>query len=217
MARPVTGVDVPQHPHLARNGASSMHNDAWASDAYTWPGPTGDRPEVDSAWYGVEECATLAFDSHDRIVALCGDLEGPTMRILDPDSMRPIVTKDLPDRMDVEGKAPWENLCGGAYFYLDEDDRAVVATTDRRILAIATSDADGEPDLTPEESYDVSDVVPEDDCLIALMPDWDGRIWFATQGGRVGAVDPTSGKARRSTSARRSPTRSRSTRRACTS
>ncbi len=195
VARPVTGVDVPQHPHLARNGASSMHNDAWASDAYTWPGPTGDRPEVDSAWYGVEECATLAFDSHDRIVALCGDLEGPTMRILDPDSMRPIVTKDLPDRMDVEGKAPWENLCGGAYFYLDEDDRAVVATTDRRILAIATSDADGNADLTTEESYDVSDVVPEDDCLIALMPDWDGRIWFATQGGRVGAVDPASGEA----------------------
>ena len=39
VARPVTGVDVPQHPHLARNGASSMHNDAWASDAYTWAGP----------------------------------------------------------------------------------------------------------------------------------------------------------------------------------
>ncbi len=75
---------------------------------------------MDTAWFGVEECATLAFDSHDRIVALCGDLEGPTLRVLDPDSMRPIVTKDLPDRVDVEGKKPWENLCGGAYFYLDE-------------------------------------------------------------------------------------------------
>ncbi len=193
---PVTGVAVPQHPHLARNGASSMHNDAYASDAYTWAGPTGDRPDVDSAWYGIEECATLAFDSHDRIVALCGDLEGPTLRVLDPDSMRPMVTKDLPDRVAVEGKKPWENLCGGAYFYLDEDDRAMVATTDRRILAVETSDADGDPDLTTDRAYDLTDVVPEDDCLIALMPDWDGRIWFETLGGLVGAVDPRSGEAR---------------------
>ena len=86
LTRPVTGVEVPQHPHLARNGTSSMHNDAWATDSYDSAGPTGDRPDVDSAWFGVEECATLAFDSHDRIVALCGDLEGPTLRILDAET-----------------------------------------------------------------------------------------------------------------------------------
>ena len=195
LTRPVTGVEVPQHPHLARNGTSSMHNDAWATDSYDGAGPTGDRPDVDSAWFGVEECATLAFDSHDRIVALCGDLEGPTLRILDAETMRPIETKDLPDRPDVDGKRAWENLCGGAYFYLDEHDRAVLATTDRRILAIATSDAGGEPDLTVDATYDVSDVVPDDDCLIALMPDWDGNIWFETSDGRVGTVDPESGDA----------------------
>jgi len=195
LTRPVTGVEVPQHPHLSRNGTSSMHNDAWATDSYDGAGPTGDRPDVESAWFGVEECATLAFDSHDRIVALCGDLEGPTLRILDAETMRPIETKDLPDRPDVEGKRAWENLCGGAYLYLDEHDRAVLATTDRRILAIATSDADGEPDLTVDATYDVSDVVPDDDCLIALMPDWDGNIWFETSDGRVGMVDPESGDA----------------------
>jgi hypothetical protein len=193
--RPLTGVDVPQHPHLARNGASSMHDDAWASDAYTWAGPSGDRPEIDTAWYGVEECATLAFDSHDRIVALCGDVRGPTLRVLDPDSMRPLVSKDLPDRVSVDDTMPWENLCGGAYFYLDEHDRAVVGTTDRRVLVIGTSDADGDPDLTIQRTYDVHDAVPDDDCLIALMPDWDGRIWFATRHGTVGAIDPATGKA----------------------
>ena len=30
---------VPQNPHLARNGASSMGNDAAASDTYTWAVP----------------------------------------------------------------------------------------------------------------------------------------------------------------------------------
>ena len=196
ITRPVTGMEVPQHPHMAGNGLSSMHNDAWASDAYAGPGPVGESPEVDTAWFGVEECATLAFDQQDRIIALCGDLEGPTLRILDPESMRPLATRDLPDRVDVNGKTPWENLCGGSYFYLDERDRAVVATTDGRIVAFTTSDADGEPDLTLDESFDVSRAVADDDCLIALMPDWDGRIWFETQNGVVGAVDPQTGDVR---------------------
>lgn len=193
--RPINAIDLPQHPHLARNGASSTHNDAYASDSYSWPGPIGDAPDVDSAWFGTEQCASLAFDVRDRIVALCGDRERPALRVLDPDTMRPLTTKDLPDRVDVDGAPLPGDLCGGS-FYLDEADRAVVATTDRRILAIGTADADGNPDLTTEETYDVSGEVRADDCVVALLPDWDGRIWFATQGGVVGAVDPDTGRVR---------------------
>ncbi|MEV7430861.1 hypothetical protein AB0N29_14670 [Nocardioides sp. NPDC092400] len=186
-------LDVPQNPFLAPNGVSSMHHDAWATDATVHPGPLGESPRVDTAWYGLEECATLAFDRHERLVALCGDLQGPRLHVIDPDSLRPLVTKDLPDRPDVEGTRPWENLCAGAYFYLDADDRAVVATTDRRVLVVATSDADGDPDLTTDATYDLSAAVPADDCLVAVLPDWAGRIWFVTQDGRTGFVEPGSG------------------------
>ncbi len=192
-ARPVT-VDVPQHPFLAANGSSSMHNDGWATDAYQGAGPLGDRPEVDTAWLGLEECATLAFDTHERLVALCGDLEGPVLHVLDRETMRPLATRRLPDRPDVPGKRPWENLCAGAYFYLDTSDRAVVATTDRHILQVATSDSSGQPRLRVTRDYPVAEAVPASDCLIALMPDWSGRIWFVTQDGRVGTVDPASGR-----------------------
>lgn len=192
-AQPID-LDVPQHPGLAPNGRSSMHNDAWASDAYAGPGPTGDSPEVDTAWYGVEECATLAFDEHERIVALCGDLSGPTLHVIDPDSMRTLVTKDLPARTGDSGKKPWQDLCGGSYFYLDDQDRAVLATTDRRILVVATDDGEGDPDLTTEAGYDLSGAVPDDDCLIALMPDWDGRIWWVTSHGLVGTVTDRGGE-----------------------
>lgn len=191
--RPVQVAEIAQNPHLARNGANSMHNDAGASDSYAWAGPAGLEPEVDTSWFGIEECATLAFDTQERLIALCGDLAGPTMHVIDPGSMRKLATKDLPDRAESE-KRPWEDLCGGAYFYLDDADRAVVATTDRRILAIGTSDADGEPDLTTDKAWDLTEAVPKDDCLIALMPDWAGRIWFATQDGLVGTVAPDSGK-----------------------
>ena len=95
-----------------------MHDDGWASDSYAGPGPLGRDPQVDTAWYGLEECATLAFDRHERLVALCGDLRGPILHVLDRD-MQPLATRRLPDRPDVEGKRAWENLCAGAYFYLD--------------------------------------------------------------------------------------------------
>ncbi len=192
-AQPIE-VDLPQHPGLAVNGASSMHNDGWASDSYPWSGPLGDSPEVDSAWYGIEECATLAFDTEERLVALCGNITGPVMHVLDPESMRPMATMQLAGRVDNgNGKKPWENLCGGSYFYLDDEDRAVVATTQRTIAVIDTADGEGEPDLTVEATYDTKELVPDDDCLIALMPDWSGRIWFESEDGRVGFVAPPDG------------------------
>lgn len=179
-AQPIE-LDVPQHPGLAPNGRSSMHDDGWATDAYAWPGPLGRDPEVTTAWYGLEECATLAWDPRDRLVALCGNRAGPVLHVLDPDTLRPLRTADLPDRADSD-KRPWEDLCGGAYFYLDDRARAVVATTDRRVLTFDSSTLErvGEVDLT--------DAVPADDCLVALMPDWSGRTWYATQDGRTGVA-----------------------------
>ena len=207
---PTRRLEVPQHPGLAANGRSSMHNDGWASDSYPGPGPLGRDPEVDTAWYGLEECATLAFDQRERLVALCGDLRGPVLHVLDRD-MQPLATKRLPDRPDVEGKKPWENLCAGAYFYLDDQDHAVVATTDRRVLEFATSDADGDADLSQVRSYDVSGEVPAKDCLIALMPDWAGRSGSSPRTGGSARSTPRRARCPCSTSARRSTTRSRST------
>jgi len=185
--RPVAVGAIAQNPHLARNGASSRHNDAAASGTYGWAGPTGLEPEVDTAWFGLEECGTLAFDTEDRLIALCTDRGGPTIHVLDPDSMRKLATKDLPD------VAEDDDSCSGGDFYLDAEDRAIVATSDRRILAIRTADADGEPDLTTDKSWDLADDVPTDDCLIALLPDWSGLIWFTTSDGLVGTVVPDSG------------------------
>ncbi|GAA4816487.1 hypothetical protein ACFQ0K_08005 [Nocardioides caeni] len=188
-ARPVD-VDLPQHPGLSPNGTSSMHDDGWSSDAYAGPGPLGDEPEVDTAWYGVKECATLAFDSHERLIALCGNLRGAIMHVIDPDSMHLSATLELPERGDGRGRKPWQNLCGGSYFYLDADDRAVVATTDRRIVTVRTSDGDGEPALLTESAIDLSDAIPEEDCLIALMADWTGKgTWWVTRDGRVGIAN----------------------------
>jgi hypothetical protein len=195
--QPVPAQQPPQHPHLAPNGLGSAHHDGWATDAYAWPGPTGDQPEVDTAWYGLEECATPAIDSHDRLVALCGHPSDPALHVIDSESMRPLVSKELLEGREGDEPAPQDG-CGGAAFYLDDRDRAIVATIDRRVLAVRTADAEGEPDLTTDEAWDLTGAVPAGDCVVAVMPDWSGRIWFATRGGLVGTLRPRSGKVRTS-------------------
>ena len=98
--------------------------------------------------------------------------------------MEPLESLELPRRTGNTGKRPWEDLCGGAYFYLDNTDTAYVGTTRRTIVVVATSD------MTVERTIDLTDAIPDDDCLVALMPDWDGLgTWWVTQDGRVGHAD----------------------------
>lgn len=184
--QPVRVGSVPQHPHLAANGRNSMHNDAAATDAYAGPGPLGSSPRVDTAWFGIRECATLMFTRDDGLIGLCGDRTGPVLQVIDPESMRITDQRRLPPRPSTGG-SPLENICGGAYSYLDDRDRIVVAASDRS-LKMFTSE------LEPVRSWSVASAVAADDCLIALMPDWSGRIWFASKGGVVGFVDPGTGR-----------------------
>ena len=106
---------------------------------------------------------------------------------------------------------PFTDFSGGGYFYLDDQDRAVMPTSERHVLVIGQTD---EPDFEVVEDYDLNGVVPSDDKVISALPDWKGRIWFITVDGVVGWISPGSGRSTPRTSARRSGTRSRSTRRA---
>jgi hypothetical protein len=187
-ADPIASFDVPQNPYLAPDPWNNMHDDAYGTNAYPGAGPLGRQPVVSSRTYGVEECATEAFDAAGRIVALCGNLRGPVLRLINPQTLAIVATQQLPPRRLRPGTSPLSDLCGGTYFYLDNLDRAVVATTDRHIVVVA----DLGNRFVKQRSYDVTSAVPPDDCLIALLPDWSGRIWFETGNGVVGTVDPVS-------------------------
>ena len=188
--RPVTHSAIPQHPFLSPNGTNSMHDDAYASDAYEVSGPLGRNLQVRSATYGVSECATMGFDAQRRIVGLCGGLQGFTMRLIDPTTLEEITSLDMPARDLTSGSNPLSDLCGGAYFYLDKWNRAYVLTTTNEIWQV-TITATG---LKHTATY--SPEIPEGDCMIATMPDWKNRIFFATKGGRIGTVDASTGVSR---------------------
>ncbi|GAA1913873.1 hypothetical protein [Nocardioides hwasunensis] len=174
-ARPVT-TEPPPNPQLAATGSSAR------------PGPLGLQPEVDTAWLGLQRCSRLEQTSTDVLVALCTDRSGPSLRLVDSESMVPTVSRDLPE---VE-KRPCPNP-----FYLDASDRAVVATADRQVLVIPTTPAadegKGDVDLATESSWDLKPWIPYGDCVVGLGPDWAGRVWWASRDGLVGTITPATG------------------------
>jgi len=189
--RPMEHPPVPQHPFLSPNGTSSMHNDAYSTDAYDVSGPLGRHLSVTSRSYGVRECATMTFDSQDRIEALCGGLEGFTMMLIHPETLEPISELTMPGRDATSGKNPLTDICGGTYFFLDGEDRAFATTTTSEIWEVRQTQDDR---LEKVRSWPLAPHLPEDDCLVAVAPDWQGRVWFFSQGGTVGTLDRRTGR-----------------------
>ena len=183
---PVPHTPVPEHPMMSGNGTSSMHNDAYASDAYEVSGPLGKNLKQTSATYGVSECATIAFDSQGRIVGLCGGLMGFTMRLIDPNTLNEVTTLAMPTRNWAMSGNLFSDLCGGTYFFLDKQDRAYTLTTTNQLWRV---DISGNT-MTKGDSIDLNGAIAQGDCALATMPDWSGQIWFATKGGRIGVINP---------------------------
>ncbi|GAA1510461.1 hypothetical protein GCM10009788_13580 [Nocardioides humi] len=170
-----------------------MHNDPYSTDAYAGSGPTGRNLQVRTASYGIRECATIAFDSRDRIVGLCGGLEGFTMMVIDPVTLRAISQLQLSARDLSKAANPFTDICGGTYFFLDGQDRAYATTTDSSIAEVAVG-ADGT--LTRGRTWPLAAHLGADDCLVATGVDWDGRVWWFSQQGTVGTLDRATGAVR---------------------
>ncbi len=190
--RPMPAAHLPQHPFLAPNGSSSMHNDSYSSDAYAVSGPLGHDPVVESASYGIRECATITFDSQGRILGLCGGVEGFTMMLIDPETLQPISQRVVSERDLTSGANPLTDICGGTYFYLDERDRAFATTTDSSIAQLQVVD----DEVVEKRRWPVADALPEGDCLVATAPDWSGRTWVFSKQGHAGTLDRRTGKVR---------------------
>jgi hypothetical protein len=187
--QPVNAPAPPQHPFMAPNGRSNIHDDAYMSDTYALAGPLGHRMETTSYLYS-SECASVTFDSQGRIVSICVGLEGPQLVMMDPQTLAPLAEFPLPPRSGGGGGNPLTDFSGGGYFYLDQLDRAVIPTNTHHIWVVGESSG---PSFTLERDYDLSLTVPAGDGIISALPDWNGRIWFVSLKGIVGTVNPVTG------------------------
>jgi hypothetical protein len=176
---------------MADNERSNLHDDAYQTDSYLRTGPLGVQPRtVSESHMGV--CGSVTFDARGRIVTVCVGVAAVTLRLLDPVTLRSLASYELPPRPVTTGN-PFQNFTGGGYFYLDDRDRAVVPTSDRRILVIPLLSGSA---FGLDRAYDVSSAVAQGDGIVSALPDWSGRIWFVTRSGVVGTVDPASGRVR---------------------
>ncbi|MEU8895353.1 hypothetical protein [Nocardia sp. NPDC048505] len=192
-ADPITGLAaIPQHLFLAPNGNSGLHNDGWMSDTYTRPGPLGVGTRVNSLFLA-SECGSVAFDRAGRIIATCLGAQ-PGLYLIDPRSLQVLGKYALPGRPPGEILKPgfFTNFGGGAYFYVDHQDRAVVGTGNGHILVLAQNPtATG---FTLVRDYDLTTVLRPGETLNSALPDANGLLWFvAKTNGVVGTLDLETG------------------------
>jgi len=197
-AQPVRGVAVPpRHPFMAPVGRSNIHGDAWMTDSYSTSGPLGRNPTTATTSLNAL-CGTIAFDRRGRLVATCTDTTQPRLMLFDPKTLGVLAAMDLPRREAPKpGANPFQDFTGGGYFYLDDQDRAVIPTTTRHVLVVAQQPtADGGTRFRIAGDYDLSGRLGAE-RISSVLPDWSGRYWFVSKtSGIVGTVDRTSGAVR---------------------
>ena len=192
VSHPVYMPAPPANPFMAADGLSNIHDDPYMSNTYEGPGPLGRQISVNSLFLS-SDCASVAFDHQGRIVSVCVSPSGPTLRMIDPKSMQSVASYTLPGRNLVSTKTVniFQDFGGGGYFYLDNQDRAVVPTTSRHIFVVG--ETPGSPGFTLAHDYDLSAVVPSGDEITSTLPDWHGLLWFETFKGIVGTINPGNG------------------------
>ena len=204
-ARPIRHVPIPQHPFMASNAGSNMHDDAYMSDTAEAPGPVGVRPEIRTRSQGFGGYGTIAYDRAGRLVGVYGNGRRFQIELMDPYTLAELGSFDLPSRSWswlVQGVAPWAYIGAGIYFYLDHEDRAVVPTTRNTVQVVQAPDFRRGGGFALVREYDLSAHVvpmasPEQDSVAWVLPGWRGdHYWYATTEGMVGTVDVVSGAVR---------------------
>jgi hypothetical protein len=184
----------PENPWMAAGGAAAEHNDAYSSNVSPRPGPGGSAVRVSVTRLGAL-CPTIVLDNYGYLFAYCVNTEdrSSTLRMLDPNTLAVLATLDMPRG----------GRLGGFYMYMDRLQRIVLGAGDNRLLRIShMRDATGQWHLRVVNSWDLSQEVAVHcgsggcDYLESVNPDWSGRIWFSTEGGVVGTVDPKTGLVR---------------------
>lgn len=201
-SNPIEGALIPQHPFLARTNANNMHADGYASGVHPRGGPLGRNPQVESyahSRFG-GECASVTFDSRGNIVAVCATLSDFSLLLIRRDDLTPLARMGLPQRESNKSlnlRRIMSDTSGGAYFFLDHKDRAVLVDAEQTLKVIGQQWQDGVPSFTVEQRYDLMPLLLEntdgEDVITAVLPDWRGRYWFVSRSGLIGVLNPNTG------------------------
>src|SRR5205823_10986399 len=138
--------------------------------------PLGRNPEVLSTQQNAE-CGSLTFDSAGRVVTVCVGLEGPRLAMFDPATLDLLAVFPLPPR-SAGGGGLFSDFSGGGYFYLDDQDRAVIPTNSHQIWVVGETTTAPGPAVERVRAYDLSTIVEASQSTISCRPDWSWVLSF---------------------------------------
>ena len=207
------------HPFMAAPGLNSMHADAASTDVHPGPAPLGSNTRVvsrsgNAGGRSGGQCATLTFSSDGKLIVLCARLTGFRLNLLTPRSLELLAEYALPMRSSTyeavlhRDKSKVMEDSSGAYFYLDNQQRVVIADSHHHVRRVGFRQrSSGEWEFYLEQSWDLSAYIPSDclrlsnpfpngecDPITAVMPDYQGLIWWVTRAGRLGTLNPETGR-----------------------
>ncbi|GAA4946158.1 hypothetical protein [Actinoplanes utahensis] len=175
-----TGRSAPQNPFTAPAGGASTHGDSASAKTFTGRGPAGSTSRV-TRYNLLAACPTLLHGSDKALLALCTEYLGqaPVLKLIDKGGSGTLASLPI-----AKG-----SLLGGVYAYLDDRNQVVIVDGNRDLLRIAhTSDS-----LTVTSRLSLAGAIASDDAVVGVIPAYDGRVWFVTAAGTVGAADTATG------------------------
>ncbi len=184
-AQPIAVTPAPQNPALAAGAWSTIHNDAWMTDAY----PVGSLPDPESSevvsFFAGGDCASLLWNDLGEIVAVCVSPTEVRAYVLDAATLDPLVERRISERPLAADALT--NFSGGGYAVLDSQQRlvtplpgGVIARFDGRTLNLV-------------DEFVVASALQPDEGITSVVPDWSGALWFVGRQGTVGLLDPATG------------------------
>jgi len=218
VAKPVDGLAY-EHPFMASPDQATIHTDSYNSDVHRNAGVLGNNSEVTTRlgpghpFGGM--CSTTTFDKDGYLVSLCASFLSFQLHLMDPNTLELLAVHYLPSRpttfemvVKADPGIAMTDTSGGAYHYMDNQDRIVLADSEQQITRIGhRKNAAGQWEFYEDGRWDMTDVVPDDcfnwnnllpsgecDPISAVLPDAEGNIWWATRMGRFGALNPETGE-----------------------
>jgi hypothetical protein len=190
---PIPTPPIYQNPFMDPNNFAEIHLNAQQTDTFSVPGPGSLLSQtVQQAILPPSPLAsaTMAITQNGQIVMIrvgpTFDASGGnavTMLLLDSTSLQVLAQQSLP----AQTQGGFNGFGGGGYFFLNHFDQVVVPTITQTIAVYSTQNNT----FTPVTSYDVSGAINDpSDVINSVLPDSSGNLWFTTQKGVVGYVNP---------------------------
>jgi len=186
----------PNNPFMGLDGTSTMHANASSSDATLFSGPGTTDLQVTTNLELNATMPSVLMSENGALVCVgvgttISTAQTPIVMLISPKSLK------LLDQVKLV-KPETGNLAGGLYNYLDHDNRLVLVDGDGTLRWYSNTydEATDTGSLTLVKSYPLGQPM-----VVGLVPDYEGRIWFATQGSLstedasavVGYYDPQTG------------------------